>query len=343
MNKYLIKNAKEVLEKKVGVIIPVYFPVDGDDSGATELLRDTVYSYVDLLDNPSHVCLSVDGAEHGLDIARGISKECGAGLVYSKKNIGKLGGVRKGVQSLWNDEQLTYFVEVDSDGDHFANELLNLVRAAIQVQDKFQDDVLVIGTRSSKHRPMGFLRGELEELADRILLDALYYHSALSGNVLSLEYVTPIEEYPDFHSGFKLFSRGSARAAFMEDPKLYGVDEDAYFRHGCEAVMTVEPLLSFARLVLVNRSTFNEQPVTTFGLLNRERMIADKIIWPCKRMQVPGKFVDQWLTNHCARLMLNTLVPQGKSELFQIRQLVLQAFGIDTEDAEAINWGPLFV
>ena len=60
MNKYLIMNAKEVLEKKVGVIIPVYFPVGGDDSGAAELLRDTVYSYVDLLDNPSHVCLSVD-------------------------------------------------------------------------------------------------------------------------------------------------------------------------------------------------------------------------------------------------------------------------------------------
>ena len=48
MNKYLIMNAKEVLQKKVGVIIPVYFPVGGDDSGATELLRDTVYSYVDL-------------------------------------------------------------------------------------------------------------------------------------------------------------------------------------------------------------------------------------------------------------------------------------------------------
>ena len=36
--------------------------------------------------------------------------------------------------------------------------------------------------------------------------------------------------------------------------------------------MTVEALLAGARLVLVNRSTFNEQPVTTFGLLNRERM-----------------------------------------------------------------------
>ena len=107
--------------------------------------------------------------------------------------------------------------------------------------------------------------------------------------------------------------------------------------------MTVESLLSSAQLVLVNRSTFNEQPVTTFGLLDRERMIADKIIWPCKRLNVPATFVDQWLTNHFTRLMLNTLVPQGKSELLQIRSLVLSAFGIEDKDAATINWGPLFV
>ena len=343
MNKYLTTNAKDVLKHKVGIIIPVYFPLGIDESEAADLLRDTAYSYVDLLDDPRNVCLSVDGVEHGLDIATCISKECGARLVSSKKNRGKLGGVRKGVQALWNDEKLTYFVEVDSDGDHFANELLNLIRAAINVQDRCKDDVLVIGSRTSKHRPMGFLRGELEELADRVLLDALYYYAARSGQPLSLEYATPIEEFPDFHSGFKLFSRGAAQAAFLEEPWLCGVDEDAYFRHGCEAVMTVEPLLSAARLVLVNRSTFNEQPVTTFGLLNREQMIADKIIWPCKRMQIPATFVDQWLTNHCARLILNTLVPQGKSELLQIRSLVLNAFGIQDADTETMNWGPLFV
>jgi len=343
MNKYLTTNAKDVLKHKVGIVIPVYFPLGIDDSEAADLLRDTAYSYVDLLDDPRNVCLSVDGVEHGLDIATCISKDCGARLVSSQKNRGKLGGVRKGVQALWNDEKLTYFVEVDSDGDHFANELINLIRAAINVQDRCEDDVLVIGRRTSKHRPMGFLRGELEELADRVLLDALYYHAALSGQALSLEYATPIEEYPDFHSGFKLFSRGAAQATFLDDPKICGVGEDAYFRHGCEAVMTVEPLLSSARLVLVNRSTFNEQPVTTFGLLNRERMIADKIIWPCKRMHVPATFVDQWLTNHCARLILNTLVPQGKSELLQIRSLVLSAFGIENADAETMNWGPLFV
>ena len=226
---------------------------------------------------------------------------------------------------------------------NFANEILNLVRAAVTVQARSAEEVLVIGRRTSKHRPMGFLRGELEELADRVLLDALYYQAAHKGCPLSLEYANPIEEYPDFHSGFKLFSRGAAKAAFIKQPKLCNVTEDAYYRHGCEAVMSVEPLLAGARLILVNRSTFNEQPITTFGLLDRGQMIADKIIWPCKRMEVPGHFVEQWLLNHFPRLQLCSLVPQGKSELLEIRRLVLEAFGIDHVNEDTESWGPVFV
>jgi hypothetical protein len=171
--------------------------------------------------------------------------------------------------ALRGNEDLHYFTEVDSDGDHFANELVNLVRAGQYVRDRHGGEVLVLGRRSSKHRPMGFLRGELEGLADRVLLDALYYHSVKSQTPLRLEYATAVEEYPDFHSGFKLVSRAAALAAFMQEPQLCGGSADAYCRHGCEAVMTVESLVAGARLVLVNRSTFNEQPVTTFGLLNR--------------------------------------------------------------------------
>ena len=69
-------------------------------------------------------------------------------------------------------------------------------------------------------------------------------------------------------------------------------------------------------------------------------MVADKIIWPCKRLGVPASFVDQWLRNHMPRLLLNTLAPEGKEELLQIRRLVLAAFGLE---AGELSWGPLFV
>ena len=187
--------------------------------------------------------------------------------------------------------------------------------------------MLVLGERNSKHRPMGFLRGELEELADRTLLDMLAYHAAIEGRPLHLEGATTFGEYPDFHSGFKLYSRAAASATFMEEPRLCGASEDAYYKHGCESVMTVEPLLAGARLVLAKRSTFNEQPVSTFGLLDRDRMVADKIIWPAKRLNIPPAFLDQWLRNHMPRLLLNTLAPQGQEELLQIRRLILDEFG----------------
>jgi hypothetical protein len=203
-------------------------------------------------------------------------------------------------------------------------------------------DVLVLGRRLSRHRPLGYLRGELEELADRMLLDALAYRAARDGRPLRLEYATPLEEFPDFHSGYKLFSRGAAEAVFRADPQPCGLSATAYWRHAVEAVMTVEALLAGACLVLVNRSTLNQQPMSTFGLLDRARLTADKIAWPCRRLGVPGAFVDQWLRNHLPRLLLSTLVPQGQQELAAVRRLVLEEFGIE-RDAEEELGRPLFV
>lgn len=343
MSNYLMQDVVQVQRFNTGIVIPVYFPEGVDPDTGANLLRDTAHSYAALVDDPSNVCLSVDGAAHGWDISLSIAKECGAHVVCSQENKGKLNGVRNGVAALWERAALAYFVEVDSDGDHFANELLNLLRAALHARAHEDEQVLVLGRRLSKHRPMGFLRGELEELADRVLFDALSYHAAQSGVPLRLEYATTLEEYPDFHSGFKLFSRAAARAAFIDEPVQCGVGDDAYFRHACEAVMTVEALLAGARLVLVNRSTFNEQPVTTFGLLNRERLVADKMIWPCLRLGAPPHFVAQWLANHLPRLQLNTLAPQGKDELLNIRRLVFEAIGMDAGSDRAVHWGPLFV
>ena len=105
--------------------------------------------------------------------------------------------------------------------------------------------------------------------------------------------------------------------------------------------MSVEALKGGAHLVLVSRSALNEQPVSSFGLLNRERLVADKMIWPCRRLEIPPLFVDQWLRNHIPRLLLNTLVPQGKEELLQIRRMVLE--GIDAAATDDLSWGPLLI
>ena len=91
--------------------------------------------------------------------------------------------------------------------------------------------------------------------------------------------------------------------------------------------MSVEALKAGAILGVVNRSTFDEQPVSTFAQLDRHQLVADKMIWPCKRLGVPPQFVAQWLRNHAPRLLLGSLTPEGRDELIAIQRMVMLAFG----------------
>jgi hypothetical protein len=183
---------------------------------------------------------------------------------------------------------------------------------------------------------MGFLRGELEELADRVLLDALTYRAAVMNRPLQLEYVTTLDEFPDFHSGYKLFSQSCARDVFLGEPQLAGVSEDAYFRHACEAVMVVEALEHGGLVGSVHRTTVNEQPVSTFALLDVVELSADLIIWSSKRLAIPSHFVRQWVLNHAPRLVAGT-IPDGKKALHEVIELVEKAFPCD--EGLSPSWG----
>lgn len=334
------------LNAETGIVIPVFFPDGGGrDDIAVELLQDTVNSCLEGVDNPANVCLSVDGEQHGADVAADLGARLGVSVVIADSNRGKLWALRHGMQHLLSrlqlQSQLQYFAVVDADGDHFPYELQTMLRCALLLRAQEQaPEVFVLGSRRSRHRPLGFLRGEMEEIADRVLLDALHFDAAIRQQPLALEYTTATEEFPDFHSGFKLFSRSTAQAVFAQEPRFCGVGEDAYFRHGCEAVMAVEAIRGGARLAVVARSTMNEQPVSSFGLLERTRLVADKIVWPCRRLEVPAEFVDQWLRNHMPRLLLPTLVPQGQQELTQIRRLVLEELGMPSIEDHAPGKSP---
>jgi len=333
-----------VVRHHTGIVIPVYLPPGADRDPSLQLLRDTIGAYCAQVAEPSHVCLSVDGDLYGGDVVWQLADEFAVSACVAVENKGKFQGVLLGTRRLLENPDLRYIAVVDQDGDHFANELANFVRAAQHVEAQAGDArVMVLGRRISRHRPMGFLRGELEALIDWVLVDALHYHAAVTGHPLHFEYATLLDEAPDFLSGYKLFDRATAEAVFMGDLNLAGCSERCYYQLVCEVVMSFEALESGARLVVVNRSTFNEQPVTIFGKLNQAQLTAAMIIWGCKRLGVPGIFVKQWLANHMPRLWLNTLVPKGQEELAQVQQLVLAAF----EDVPAEGTGavlqPLFV
>jgi hypothetical protein len=320
-------------------VIPVYLPAEIDKTVGEKLLTDNVDLCCAQVDDPSAVCLSVDGEDNGADVAKRLEAKFGITTTVSAKNGGKLRAVKAGMLRLLRRDDLEYLAVVDMDGDHFANELLNFARFARHIEDELETDrVLVLGRRNSRHRPLGFFRAELEELAERILLDALNYRSFVTGRPLHFEYVTTLGEYLDVHSGYKLFSRATACDVFMSEPRLAGVSEEGYYRHAGEAVMTVEAVEHGACLGMVNRSAINEQPITTFGLMNLSRLSADLIIWPCKRLEIPPAFVKQWMVNHLPRLKLQTLLPEGREELKRITALVWEAWGI--EDDPDIHFPP---
>lgn len=330
MKSSLISIALAALEKSTGVIIPVYFGANSDPDFSTLILGSTVQMFVREIADPQTLCLSVDGPGVAVDIARAVATQYGVRMVVGERNRGKFGALLHGMQTLFADERLEWFAAVDQDGDHFANDLLNFVRAAQHVVENMGDDrVMVLGNRSSRHRPLGFLRAEQEELANHLLLDALAYAAAVQGDPLRLQYLTTTENMPDFHSGYKFFSRSTAHAVFAQEPLLLEMTETVAYRHACEAVMTVEAHLSGATLAVVNRRTYDEQPISLFANYNRASLAADMILWPCKRLGVPGHFVAQWLANHLPTLLLGTLAPQGPDELSAIRDLVLSAYGLD--------------
>ena len=318
--------ALELMRKETGIVIPVYLPDDIDTATAVSLLTKNLELCIQQVDDPSWICLSVDGEPFGSDVSSSLSQQCGVSVCISPKNRGKLQAAACGVRWLLENKRPTYIALIDQDGDHFANELLNFVRTAHTIaEENEQDRLLLIGRRMSRHRPMGFVRGELEELADRVLLDALTYRAAVMNRPLQLEYVTTLDEFPDFHSGYKLFSQASARAVFLGEPQLAGVSEDAYFRHACEAVMAVEALEHGGLVGSVHRTTVNEQPISTFGLLDVVQLSADLIIWPSKRLAIPSHFVRQWVINHAPRLLADT-TPHGKKALHGVIELVVKAF-----------------
>ena len=314
-----------------GMVIPVKFTKSTPASLAEKLLRLTLDNFQQYV-RPENVCLVVDGDERSGNLARKVQQslskpgEKSFELLYLRENRGKHYAVTEGIRRLMRNESIEYFVVRDCDADHFISDFPNLVRSAYHISARENTDrVLVIGRRIDRHRPLGFRRGQMEELCNRVLRDAMNYRLAKRDRMLNAQYYSPYGDVPDFKSGYKVYSRGVARLAFRRDPRFLCLDPKDYWRHGAEPIPIVEAVLGGATIGEMNRTTFDVQPTTTFTESSAMDMHVKTLAWAFCRLRVPLECAEQMFNNHIPRLLLANEAA-GREELNAVRRDTLTLY-----------------
>jgi len=314
---------------KLGMVIPIWFPENVSECEIVRILSLTIAD-VEYLIDPSHQILVCDGQECLKRIVDDIARTAGKSFValLTEHNRGKGGAIAHGIDYLLRNTNVDYIVTRDADGDHFINDVPNLVRLAHQMHAELHDNnILVVGGRVDVHRPMGFARGEYERLINDVIWHALQYSLAREGRVINMQYFAEHGLIPDFHSGFKLYTHESAKIALeglaVADREMPELD---MVRIGAETVPLVELVVRGGTVGQVNRITLETQPVVTSQSENQAVRYGNKILWTFLRLGIPFAPAQQLLDNAIPRTLLYKDA-NYMEELMRMRKQVLVRLG----------------
>lgn len=314
----------------VGVVVPAYFSAKPSDELVSHLLRMTLGECVGYV-RPENTWVVVDGdarterlvgqlreaqrAEHGTTFH----------VIALPENRGKFWAIKEGIAALLENSPEVFYIAIrDGDGDHDIAEVPSLTRAALHLSETYgHTRVIVLGSRRSRHHPMGMLRGELEGMLDQVTLDALAYRLACEGRALNLCHCHSHSMAPDLSSGFKVYGRCIAQELFVEHvPQLACLSSNDYWHYGPETVAVVEALLIGAVIGEKLRLTWNGQPTTSFGEFNQVSLYGELLAWVYARLDIPLDVAAQFYDNRVAPLMLHT-APQGSETIAALRAYAL--------------------
>jgi len=299
------------MRKEVAVVVPVWFPEKLDDESARLLLSATLEDTGSYLEWP-RTKVVIDGSDRWARVARAVRDEirsrCGAtfDLIETERHGGKGYAVKVGIEHTLTSDTTAYVAVWDCDGDHLANELMTLYRVAKHIEtEQRTNKVLIVGRRADLHASLGYLRGQLELMMNRVIIEGLKYHLARADRVLDTAYCAVYGADIDIHSGYKLFSRELA-VLYLRTREWYrsvvpGCD---LYRWGVEAVPFVESILAGATVGQAERSSYVEQPATGHTGFAAEQVVAGVIGWAMARLDVPTHAVGRIIANELPRLML---------------------------------------
>ncbi len=332
----LLYPTRASLRGRVGVVIPAWYPPATSPAEAATLLRTTIAD--------SHTCLAtadvavvVDDSPVALSAAQALQVELSDAwggrftLLRLPENQGKGGALVAGIRHLLErpGPPLAWIAARDADGDHLLDDLPHLFRAGEQVtRDCPGRLVTVIGRRASVHAPLGWLRGEYELLVDEVLVEAVAFALAGAGAAWDTRYLAG--RAPDLQSGYKLYDRAAALLAVQALETEAAAHPDLrLLRSGMEVVPFVALALEGAVFVEVERKTFHDQPVTSYGSVDRPRFYGAKLAWALQRCAVPPVAAALLLDAALIRRPLFT-DPAGRVELLDFRRFVLERLCGDT-------------
>jgi len=321
------------------MVIPVWYPETMSIEEMETVLAPCLVD-VAAFAQRENVIVVVDGAPQAHVAAQRVREALGNfEILFKAQNEGKGGAVVSGIERLLENPNVQFIVTRDHDNDHLANDALNLVRLAAQLQrDTGSDCVMSIGRRTSVHRHLGFVRGEYEWLMNEVVFEAVKFALAREGKTVNTQYFAAYEPVPDMQTGFKCYTRATAQLlvdalqrAPQETPDL------DVRRHGAEMPVIVETLLRGGTIGEVTRLAWESQPLTTYDLAGRVQVKGTVLAWALRRAHVPLAVARQLLSNAIARRLM-AKEEKGLSDLLSLANWTLDKLsGYRGESVEPIE------
>lgn len=328
----------QMLRGSVGMVIPVWFPA--------ELLEEQVReSLLTTLEDCDHwlpweqILLVVDGDERSYRVAQKLQSSCRQRhdstfeLLVNAQNRGKGYAISLGVRWFLERPHLRYLTIRDADGDHALNDLFHLFRLAIHLQEtEHTETLIIVGRRNHPHRSLGLIRGEYETLLNRVLVEAVKFALARQEAVLNTKYFSLHGDYPDLHSGYKLYSRTVCERMIQapwERPPWVGAD---IYRYGVEAVPFVEGVLAEAVVGEITRLS-QEPQFTGHGGFARPETNAGVMLWAFLRLGIGPDQGMAILDNQLARLTLWT-DPRSREDLLRLRRAIHRSLLLSAQQSD---------
>jgi hypothetical protein len=322
---------------RVGTVVPAWYPSDMPAEEAAQLLATTLADSPSCAE-PQDVVVVVDGSPVALAAARKAQEDLGKEwsapfrLIELPENRGKGAALVAGIRWLLEREAtigpVAWIAARDADGDHLIDDLPHLYRTGEQLAEECpRRPSCVIGRRANLHAPLGWMRGEYERLVNEVIVEAVAFSRARSGEVWDTRYL--VERAPDLQSGYKLYSRSAAALAARSLEEAAAAYPGLHLqRTGMEIVPFVSLALAGAVFAEVERKSYHDQPVTSYGSVDMPVFYGSKLAWAVGACGVPVDAAVLLIDGALARRHL-WLDPAGRSGLLELRRFVLETLGAD--------------